>query len=76
MYLRIVCENMNVFVCGHMHESIVTQFLSNFCIKLALYIVFPVQISLKIYFLKICRMYLIIVDNEYASCLLYCYKSF
>ena len=25
---------------------------------------------------EICRMYLIIVDNEYAFCLLYCYKSF
>ena len=23
MYLSIVCENMNVFVCGHMHECIV-----------------------------------------------------
>ena len=31
MYLSIVCENMNVFVCGHMHEGV-----ANFGIKLAL----------------------------------------
>ena len=41
MYLSIVRENMNVFVCGYMHESIVISW-------------------------QICRMYLIIVDNEYA----------